>query len=54
MVYPGLLIRLARFLGYAEQGLSLVGSEFDEAKDQFIVIRNRRNELFKGGGGMEV
>ena len=45
---------LARFLRYAEQSLLLVGSEFDEAKDQFIVIRNRRNEIFKGAGGMEV
>lgn len=45
---------LVRFIAYAQQRLLLTESDFDDVKDQFIVVRDRRNELFKGGGGMEV
>ena len=45
---------MARFIAYAEQRLQLSGSALEEAKKQFQDLRDRRNELFKGGGGMTV
>ena len=45
---------MVRFSAYAEQRLGLSGHDLENAKEQFRQIRDRRNELFKGGSGMVV
>lgn len=45
---------MERFIAYAETRLKLGGDALEDAKKQFQQARDRRNELFKGGGGMKV
>ena len=45
---------MQRFIAYAEERLRLQGSVLEDAKKEFQQVRDRRNELFKGGGGMVV
>ena len=45
---------MTRFIAYAKKRWGLSGVELENAKEQFEQIRDRRNELFKGGGGMAV
>lgn len=45
---------MQRFRAYAEQRLGLSGIELDDLKGQFELVRDKRNQLFKGGGSMVV
>lgn len=46
--------QLEKFIAYAGQRLGLSGPDFQSAKDQFVLVRDRRNSVLKGGGGMMV
>lgn len=45
---------MTRFISYADRRLQIQGGLLENAKQQFQAISHRRNELFKGGGGMAV
>ncbi len=45
---------MQRFIAYAGTRLQLQGDVLEDVKKEFQQVRHRRNELFKGGGGMAV
>jgi len=50
----GDLSEMQRFIPFAKTQLDLSAEGFSAAKESFDIVSKRRNELFKGGGGMVI